>query len=272
MMKAYFTDDNTFQDGSVAACRCNVSLAMFRASSPPAARGPTVPRPVVAVLSCGRDVAGRRCHAVAERFLTPVADAGGSVLIVPAMPEAVDAAAVALRCDALLMTGSCSDVDGSLYGGPAETNVDHGRDEVALAVASAMIEAGRPVLGICRGMQEINVLFGGSLVDVSGGRLHMEAEHWHDPRVFEHRHEVALVSGGRLHALSDMVEASIFSAHRRGVGRLGVGLRVEALAPDGLVEAISAHPRSSVVGVQWHPELRGCALDDELFRDLVRAA
>jgi putative glutamine amidotransferase len=227
---------------------------------------------VVAVLSCGRDVAGRRCHAVAERFLTPIARVGGSALIVPAMPAAVDAAAVALRCDALLMTGSCSDVDGPLYGGPREENVDHGRDEVALAVASAMIEACRPVLGICRGMQELNVLFGGSLVDVSADRLHMEADDWHDPRVFEHRHEVSLVPGGRLSTLCADDAVSIFSAHRRGVGRIGSGLRVEALAPDGLVEAFSARPGAGVLGVQWHPELRGCPLDEEMFADLVRAA
>lgn len=209
---------------------------------------------------------------VADRFLAPVARAMGSVMIIPAMPDAVDAAQVALRCDALLMTGSCSNVSPARYGGsPGVHDRDDGRDEVAMRVADAMIEAGRPVLGVCRGMQELNVLFGGTLADLSDG-VHMDGTDWRDPRVFAHRHDVVLEGAGRLRGRSSSDVVSIFSAHRQGVRRLGAGLVVEARAGDGLVEAFSASPRGTVVGVQWHPELGRDPFDRSLFEDLVKAA
>lgn len=208
---------------------------------------------------------------VANRFLDPVIRAGGSALIVPSMPSVVDASQIALRCDALLMTGSCSNVGAHLYGGVQSGMVDSGRDEVAMAVADAMIEAGRPVLGICRGMQELNTLFGGSLRDLDG-ESHMAHLPWDDPLLLAHAHDIGLVEGGRLSASSSEKVVSIFSAHTQGVDRLGSGLEIEALASDGLVEAFSANVRAQVFGVQWHPEVGSSHLDQRLFADLVRAA
>lgn len=228
-------------------------------------------RPVVAVLCCGRAVDGRGYQMVADRFITPITRALGLAMIIPSIPDAVDAREIALRCDALLMTGSCSNVSPERYGRSGGGHSDLGRDEVAMGVADAMIEAGRPVLGVCRGMQELNVLFGGSLLDLDPG-LHMEGDDWHDPRVFAHRHDVGLSHDGRLRSRSSADVVSIFSAHRQGVDALGSGLRVEARAHDGLIEAFSASPRGTVVGVQWHPELGASAFDRSLFEDLVRAA
>lgn len=228
-------------------------------------------RVAVAVLCCGRSIDGRGYQMVADRFISPIARASGMAMILPAIPDAVDARQVALRCDALLMTGSCSNVSGSLYGGTSSERPDHGRDTVALAVAEAMIEAGRPVLGICRGMQELNVLFGGTLEDLDPG-IHMDGSDWEDPRVLAHRHDVDLSPGGVLSTRVGTTSVSVFSAHRQGISRLASGLSVEAKAHDGLVEAFSCHPRSSVMGVQWHPELSQDAFGQSLFDDLVRAA
>ena len=123
-------------------------------------------RPVVGVLCCN-EVADRPVQAVASRFVEPLARlAGATVLLVPAMPDTTDVATLTAILDGLLLTGSRSHVAPWRYGGPglpAGQGVDEARDEVALALAGGMIEAGKPVFGICRGLQEINVLFGGSL-------------------------------------------------------------------------------------------------------------
>lgn len=230
-------------------------------------------RAVVAVLCCGRTLDGRGYQVVADRYMAPIARAGGMTLVVPSLPEVIEAREVALRCDALLMTGSCSNVSPARYGcSSPPVDPDAGRDEVALRVADAMISAGKPVLGICRGFQEINALLGGTITFLPDDGLHVGGPDWSDPSIFAHRHEVIIEEGGVLGALAPERHVSIVSAHRQGVSRLASGVRVEARAPDGLVEAFSMSDRSSVVGVQWHPELGESMLDRSLFENLVLAA
>lgn len=228
-------------------------------------------RPVIAVLCCGGSLIGRDMQFLANRFLAPLAAVGAAALLVPTMPHVVDALAVAARCDGLLLTGSNTNVSPSRYGGGAEVDADHGRDEVALGVAEAMISAGRPVLGICRGMQELNVLHGGSLTvldDVAG--VHMRALDWDHPDVFNHGHDVDLV-GDRLRGLAGTNRIPVASIHRQGIARLAGDLTLEATAPDGIAEAFSGSA-GRVVGVQWHPELMRSTLDRRLFEGLALAA
>ena len=137
-------------------------------------------KPIVGVMCCN-EVAGRPIQAVATRFIRPLADlSGASVLLVPAVADAIDVASLAGTLDGLLLTGSRSHVEPARYGGDESVEaIDAERDEVALRLAGAMIEAGRPVFGICRGMQEINVLFGGTLSREACGGRHMQGE-WSD--------------------------------------------------------------------------------------------
>jgi putative glutamine amidotransferase len=216
-------------------------------------------KPIVGVMCCN-EVAGRPIQAVATRFIRPLADlSGASVLLVPAVADAIDVGSLAGTLDGLLLTGSRSHVAPARYGGgeaveAPEAERDPERDEVALRLAGAMIEAGRPVFGICRGMQEINVLFGGTLSREACGGRHMQGE-WSDHAgLFRHRHEVLLTRGGLLADRIGDERILVNSAHQQGVARLGGGLSVEAVAPDdGLVEAIAA-PDEGVLAVQWHPE------------------
>lgn len=233
----------------------------------------TTARPVIAVVCCGGSLAGRDMQLLANRFLAPLAEVEATALLVPTMPTVVDAIAIASRCDGLLLTGSNTNVAPKRYGSAAaEIDADHGRDDVALGVADAMIGAGKPVLGICRGMQELNVLHGGTLtvLDDADG-VHMKpSSDWTDAHVFDHEHEVDLV-GRRLRGLAGAARATVASIHRQGIGVLASDLSVEAVAPDGIVEAFSgSHGR--VVGVQWHPEWMRTRLDRSLFRGLARAA
>lgn len=233
------------------------------------ARGST---PVIAVICCGGTMIGRDMQFLANRFLAPLARVGASALLVPTLASVVDARAIASRCDGLLLTGSNTNVSPLRYESDAdEIDADHGRDEVALAVGEAMIAAGRPVLGICRGMQELNVLHGGSLtvLDDEAG-VHMRKADWADPQVFEHAHDIDLV-GDHLAGLAGERRISVASIHRQGIARLANGLTLEATAPDGIVEAFSGHA-GSVVGVQWHPEFMRSRLDVALFENLARAA
>ncbi|RZT52958.1 putative glutamine amidotransferase [Sphingomonas sp. BK036] len=216
------------------------------------------PRPVVGVVCCN-EVADRPIQAVATRFIDPLVQfADATILLVPAVADALDARSLAMRLDGLLLTGSRSNVAGDRYGGvdAADDTLDLDRDTVAFDLAARMIEAGRPVFGICRGLQELNVLFGGTLADTEAGH-HRET---HDATayesLFDHVHDVALQTGGLLETAMARSNVTVTSVHRQGIDRLGAGLRVEAVATDdGLIEAFSARPcGGDVIAVQWHPE------------------
>lgn len=213
--------------------------------------------PLIGVLCCN-EIADRPIQAVATRFIRPLAEiSGATVLLVPAVAGAFDAAALAARLDGLLLTGSRSNIAASRYGsdGTSQGPLDEERDEVALALAGRMIDAGRPVFGICRGLQELNVLFGGTLTDGLAAH-HREGDHLPYEALFDHGHEVELRPEGLLAAITGERRIRVNSVHRQGIGRLGRGLAPEAhAAGDGLVEAFSARPAGApVLAVQWHPE------------------
>lgn len=217
-------------------------------------------RPVIGVLCCN-EVAERPVQVVASRFVEPLTRlAGATVLLVPAMPDTADVATLSAILDGLLLTGSRSHVAPWRYGAaplPEGQIVDEGRDEVALALAGRMIEAGKPVFGICRGLQEINVLFGGTLSPAADAARHHRGV-WDDDyeSLFHHGHDVELSACGRLAGAIGERRVRVNSVHQQGIDRLGGGLAVEAVDPDdGLVEAVSARPcGADVLGVQWHPE------------------
>lgn len=217
-------------------------------------------RPLIGVLCCN-EVADRPVQVVASRFIEPLSRlSDATVLLVPAVAHATDVATLAGLFDGLLLTGSRSHVAPERYGGcsrGSSDRVDCERDEVALSLAGRMIEAGKPVFGICRGLQEINVLFGGTLSgDRCGGRHHRSATEDGYAEQFEHRHEVDLTQGGRLASATGARRLAVNSVHEQAIDRLGAGLAVEALSvEDGIVEAVAARPcGADVLAVQWHPE------------------
>jgi putative glutamine amidotransferase len=231
-------------------------------------------RPVIGVLCCNEHV-DRPVQVVASRFIEPLRrHSDATVLLVPALPQADAAGDLAGLLDGLLLTGSRSHVAPQRYGriDPTQGPFDHQRDEVALALAGRMIEAGRPVFGICRGLQELNVLFGGTLTSAGDDARH------HRPRdhdttfadLFDHRHEVELTAGGKLAAVSGRRRLLVNSVHEQAVDRLGAGLNVEAISTgDGIVEAFSARPAGAdVLAVQWHPEwdVARCEASRAFFR------
>lgn len=217
-------------------------------------------RPIIGVLCCN-EALGRPVQTVATRFVAPLSRlSDATVVLIPAVTDAVDVAALARMLDGLLLTGSRSNVAPGRYGGialPDDQHIDLERDEVALALAGGMIEASKPVFGICRGLQELNVLFGGTLSAEAGRGQHHRGS-WDGclDDLFGHCHEVELGDAGILARATGRRCMSVNSVHEQGIDRLGGGLSVEAIATgDGLVEAISARPcGADVLAVQWHPE------------------
>lgn len=221
---------------------------------------------------CCNDFAERPVQVVATRFLAPLSSlSGATALMVPALAELADVAALGGRLDGLLLTGSRSNLAGHRYGrAGAQGPCDEQRDEVALSLAAHMIERGRPVFGICRGFQELNVLFGGTLRDLEGeAHLAPPSPCGDYEKLFRHEHDIALSAGGLLSEASGRRRLKVTSAHRQGVDRLGRGLAVEAVATDGLVEAFSARPAGAeVLAVQWHPEIAAgnCPVNRSFYR------
>lgn len=188
--------------------------------------------------------------------------ADAAALLVPALPDLMNAKEVAPRLDGILLTGTPSNLDPKRYGAiidDAPGPFDPGRDEMTSHLIEAMIELGKPVFGICRGFQELNVAFGGTLRrDMAENPElipHHAPSHHTFAEYFEHIHPVNLRDGGVLKRAYNTDEINVVSVHYQGVAELGKGLTVEATAPDGVIEAISADINGApVLAVQWHPE------------------
>ena len=229
-------------------------------------------RPVVGVSCCTRMIGTEPAQAVINRYVVHAlryADAAG--LLVPALPELMSAREVAPRLDGLLLTGSPSNVDPARYGQAgapdAEGPYDPGRDAMTAGLIEAMIELGKPVFAICRGLQEVNVAFGGSLRRDASRDANLIAHHAPADADFDaqfaHHHPVALTPGGVLSRGLGREALTVNSVHFQAIDRLGAGLAVEAKAPDGIVEAVSAKVGDAqVLAVQWHPEWRTDANPD----------
>lgn len=236
-------------------------------------------RPLIGVLCCN-EYLERPVQSVATRFVEPlVSIAQVDVLLVPALPDTLDVRSLAARLDGLLLTGSRSNVAASAYGQLSGcSNVDLKRDRMAFALATELIEDAKPVFGICRGFQELNVLFGGSLrADVAPLHRHPEASSANFDRLFTHRHSVDVLPGGLLAGSAvGPRQIEVNSVHEQGVDRLGNGLRVEAIShSDGLVEGISSTDGgATVLAVQWHPEWETgtCGTSRRFFEKLGAAA
>jgi putative glutamine amidotransferase len=210
------------------------------------------------VIHDGQD--GQRAH---DSYIVAVRDGAGALpLLIPALDPPLSADELVGAFDGFVFTGAVSNVDPKRYGGHAPRRpdlLDTARDEVSLALIRVAIAAGKPVLCICRGFQELNVALGGTLhqhVQELPGRLdHREDEAASLDVQFGPAHLVSIVPGGLLGRIAGVTEAHVNSLHHQGIDRLAPTLKVEATAPDGQIEAVSMpEAPGMVLGVQWHPE------------------
>jgi putative glutamine amidotransferase len=220
-------------------------------------------RPVIGIIACGRAVEGEPAQIVKHRYIEGVERFADAVpLLIPSHQSADNAADIVARLDAILLTGSNSNIEPRHYGSmnPAQAPVDSARDTLGTALIKAAITAGKPVFGICRGLQEINVALGGTLRDMragDGAGTHHAAEGADLDATFGHDHAVAVPPGSVLAAVTGSSEITVNSVHFQTIDRLAPGLLVNATAVDGVVEAIAASDTlAPVLAVQWHPEWR----------------
>ncbi len=237
----------------------------------------TLSKPLVAVPACMKEVGGLPFHAVGDKYVRAVAEAAGAVpLMIPNLGEFFDPATLLAGLDGLLLTGSVSNVHPRHYGlppSPAAEPHDEARDAVTLPLIRAAIDQGVPLLCICRGFQELNVVLGGTLharVHEVPGRLdHRSPNTGHHDTDYAARHALRLVPGGQLARILGKDEIQVNSLHWQGIDRLAEGLAVEGEAPDGTIEAVSVRgARAFALGVQWHPEYKIMSNPDSvlLFR------
>lgn len=220
-----------------------------------------------------------------QPYLDAVAEAGGEAIAISLLLSASERDSLCLHLDGFLLPGSPADVNPALYNEPrasATADPDPLREQIDFALLDDAFHSGKPVLGICYGAQLLNVYCGGSLVQDIPTELPAAGQHgWAKARGEpEPHHPVRLVPGAETARLAEASEAVVNSSHHQSVRKLGRGLRVTALSPDGVVEAVewSAGGRW-VIGVQWHPERERAAaemgtrrLAQALFRQLVHAA
>jgi len=225
-------------------------------------------RPLIGVPCCTAIASKRPTHWVAEKYIVAIHDAADAApILLPAIADRCQIDDVLTRIDGLFLTGSRSNIEPARYGGapdPAEPDEDDPRDvkrdALTLPLIRAAVRANLPILAVCRGCQELNVALGGTLtprVHELAGHIDHRSRHIPIERRYEYTaHPVRLSPDGALARLADQTEMVVNSIHWQGIDRLGADLTVEAVAPDGLIEAIRHRRADFVVGIQWHPEHR----------------
>ncbi len=220
-------------------------------------------RPLIGVPACRRMFDPHPFHAAGEKYLQALIDGADALpVIIPTLAADLDVDAVLGPIDGILLTGSPSNVEPHHYEGEASkpgTLHDPHRDALTLPLTRRALESGVPLLAVCRGFQELNVVLGGTLhqnlAEVEG--YHNHRENADDPLDVQYgpSHSVSIVEGGYLHKLLGESTMMVNSLHSQGVRRLADGVSVEAIADDGLVEGFSVDAAPGfALAVQWHPE------------------
>src|ERR1700687_3008500 len=227
-------------------------------------------RPVVGVIGSAYRIEDRfATQLVGERNLRAVAEVAGALpLMFAAAPDITDVGALLDAVDGVVLTGARANVHPARFGIEPDSRhepYDLHRDDVALALSEGCVARGIPLFGICRGLQEMNVAFGGSLhpeIRELPGRINhrmprLENGEIHpDPNViFADRHDVSLVPGGAFAQILKCESIRVNSLHGQGILEPGKRVVVEGVAEDGTIEAIRiADAPGFALGVQWHAE------------------
>ena len=252
-------------------------------------RSPRVVKPLVGISCCTKQfgIFAMPNHAASDTYVVAADLVVGAVpVLIPANGPTADIETLLDRLDGIILTGSRSNVQPSLYNGPPHaegTWEDPARDGTTLPLIRAAVARGVPVLAICRGFQELNVALGGTLHQ----RLQDLPDRIdHSAPMVESRevrigkaHGIRVAPGGWLHRLAGATQIAVNSLHNQGVNQLAPGVVVEGTAPDGTIEAVRVVATQAgpipgfAVGVQWHPEndWRTDIVSRRIFEDFAAA-
>ncbi|GAC1346695.1 MAG: gamma-glutamyl-gamma-aminobutyrate hydrolase family protein [Acetobacteraceae bacterium] len=222
-------------------------------------------KPLVGISCCTKlfGTYGMPNHAASDTYVRAVDQVMHAVpVLLPANGDEADVDTLIARLDGVILTGSRSNVQPSLYHGPPHaegTPEDEKRDATTMRLIRAAVAGGIPLFAICRGLQELNVALGGSLhqrlQDMDGRFDHSTPLH-SNPRLRTGKaHDIRVVPGSWLHRIAGTTTIPVNSLHNQGIDRLAPGLAVEGVAPDGTIEAVRLTDAVALtIGVQWHPE------------------
>jgi len=222
--------------------------------------------PLVGVPADVSDKDGLHFHSAGDKYIRALMDCSGALpVIIPAMDGGLDLDQLLDRLDGVLVTGATSNVHPPRFG--AQPTSDHEpydqlRDGLTLPLIRAVLERGMPLFCICRGFQELNVVFGGTLdteVQKKSGNLDHRAADSDEIAVrYAPAHPIAIEPASVLHSILKKSGTMVNTVHRQAIAKLGSGLKVMARAPDGVIEAVTVAGDTDnfVLAVQWHPEYR----------------
>jgi putative glutamine amidotransferase len=219
---------------------------------------------------------------MSQRYIQTLTSAGALPWLIPLVSDKETLRGIYETLDAIFLPGG-ADIDPVSYGTVPQAmcdNTDRERDRVELSLAKWAIADGKPMLGVCRGMQLINVACGGELYQDLATQFAGAIKHDYLPFGGQNHprdylaHEVTIVPGSRLARLFGRGPVKVNSMHHQGIRTLGAGLVATAHAPDGLVEAVEGEEPGYLVAVQWHPEAltEKDAATRRLFAEFVEAA
>lgn len=228
-------------------------------------------RPLVGITCYGEDERG--LFRAPRKYVDAVVRAGGNAVLLP--PIAQSWPDLLARVDGVIFAGG-GDIDPDKYGGQVHKeiyNIDPERDAVELEMVRLLVSRLTPTLGICRGVQVINVALGGTLIEHVPDDVGEEILH-RAPQRSPTEHQIQVEPGTCLAAIMQAREFPAASWHHQAIRRPAANLRVAATAPDGTIEAVECPGHPWLVGVQWHPELTADSdtIQQRLFDALVRAA
>jgi putative glutamine amidotransferase len=227
-------------------------------------------KPIIGIGSDVSTVPGKRDRVFVYTTYTEALRAAGAIaVIIPPQPE--NAAEVVNGLDGLILAGGF-DCDPTVYGEEPHHTVEPMDPRRHAVLARVARQHGIPTLGICLGMQVMNVAGGGTLIQDINSQLETDIVHESDPGA-RLRHDVIIENGSQLASIVGAGEKNVNSSHHQAVGRIAEGFRVTAHAPDGVVEALEDPRHPFYLGVQWHPEdMTGEASGAGIFGAFIEAA
>jgi putative glutamine amidotransferase len=225
-----------------------------------------------------KDMGGKEpTYFLRARYLQAIQEAGGVPLVLPLVSNRNQQAFLLQRLDGLLVTGSGSDLAPQLYGESQQypfQQMSEERARLELGLSKLAFEHHVPTLGICGGMQSMNVALGGTLIQDISAQLATKIQHLQKRSAEHTAHLIHIEPKTLLRQIIKKSSISVNSSHHQSVKAIPCSLNISAVAPDGVIEAIECSRHPFWLGVQWHPEFlyRKDVLQNRLFSAFIKAA
>ncbi len=211
------------------------------------------------------------------RYVQAIEDAGGLPIVFPLVTHSKQQKQLLSQVDGLLVTGSGSDLDPEIYGERQCVpfrQMSKQRSDLEIGLSRLVYKASVPTLGICGGMQSINVALGGTLIQDIAVQHSTDIDHLPSWSATKNAHAIQVTPRTLLHRIVGKPKIRVNSSHHQSVKKVPGRLITSAVAPDGVIEAIEAPSHPFLLGVQWHPEFlyKHYPIQKKLFQALIKAA